>query len=241
LAHSGERTYIAIASLLPRQPTSLRTPDPRGCCRERSHSEVRMARRSAPPPKPKTPILTVGQKRRRIERLQKCITNLEAFDPQKARKRAPAVLELEASIDKALSSAFGYGTPAYLRYNEAATLDPSPLLTSVTVRGPDRAVVGPARHDTKVQETRQQFSENKERAIALLQDAIRTLEQDIATAKPLIAAAKKSQVSPVIVPDQQQSEATPKGEVPAPSLRTRGGFGEILRRRIGGWWRGRNR
>jgi hypothetical protein len=78
-----------------------------------------MARRPAPPPKPKSPILTVGQKRRRIERLQKCITNLEAFDPEKARKRAPAVLELEASIDKALSSAFGYGTPAYLRYNDA--------------------------------------------------------------------------------------------------------------------------
>jgi hypothetical protein len=37
---------------------------------------------------------------------------------------------------KALSSAFGYGTPAYLRYNEAATLDPSPLLTNVTVRAP---------------------------------------------------------------------------------------------------------
>ena len=200
-----------------------------------------MARRSAPPPKPKTPILTVGQKRRRIERLQKCITSLEAFDPQKARKRAPAVLELESSIDKALSSAFGYGTPAYLRYNEAATLDPSPLLTSVAVRGPERAVVGPARHDAKVQETRQRFSENKERAIALLGNAIRTLEQDIATAEPSITAAKKSQASPVIVPDQQQSEATPKGEVPAPSLRTRGGFGESLRRRIGGWWRRRNR
>jgi hypothetical protein len=74
-----------------------------------------MARRSAPPPKPKTPILTVGQKQRRIERLRKCITKLEAFDPQKAHTRAPAILELEAAIDKALSSAFGYGTPAYLR------------------------------------------------------------------------------------------------------------------------------
>jgi hypothetical protein len=85
-----------------------------------------MARRSAPPPKPKSPILTVGQKRRRIERLQKCITSLEAFDPQKAQKRAPAVLALEAAIDEALSSAFGYGAPAYLRYNQAATLDPAP-------------------------------------------------------------------------------------------------------------------
>jgi hypothetical protein len=68
---------------------------------------IHMARRSVPPPKPQSPTLTVGQKRRRIERVQKCIARLEAFDPQKARKRAPAVLELEAAIDKALSSAFG--------------------------------------------------------------------------------------------------------------------------------------
>jgi hypothetical protein len=199
-----------------------------------------MARRSAPPPTPKTPILTVGQKRRRIERLQKCIANLEAFDPQKARKRAPAVLALEAAIDKALSSAFGYGTPAYLRYNEAATLDPSPLLADVAVRAPARPVGGPARHETKVQETRQQFSENRERAIALLQDAIRTLEEDIATADPLITAPKKSQATPNIVSDQP-SEATLKAEVRAPSLGTVGGFGDVLRRAVGRWWRGRNR
>src|SRR6516165_1527058 len=98
--------------------------------------EESMARRSVPPPKPKSPILTVGQKRRRIERLQKCVTNLEAFDPLKARYRASAVLELEAAIDKALSSAFGYGTPAYLRYNAAAVLDPSPILTNGTARAP---------------------------------------------------------------------------------------------------------
>jgi hypothetical protein len=199
-----------------------------------------MARRSAPPPTPKTPILTVGQKRRRIERLQKCIANLEAFDPQKARKRAPAALALEAAIDKALSSAFGYGTPAYLRYNEAATLDPSPLLADVAVRAPARPIGGTVRHEAKVQETRQQFSENKERAIALLQDAIRTLEEDIATADPLITAPKKSQATPNIVLDQP-SEATLKAEVRAPSLGTVGGFGDVLRRAVERWWRGRNR
>ena len=46
-----------------------------------------MARRSVPPPKPKPPVLTVGQKRRRIERLQKCMQRLEAFDPQKVQRR----------------------------------------------------------------------------------------------------------------------------------------------------------
>jgi hypothetical protein len=194
-----------------------------------------MARRSAPPPTPKTPILTVGQKRRRIERLQKCIANLEAFDPQKARKRAPAVLALEAAIDKALSSAFGYGTPAYLRYNEAATLDPSPLLADVAVRAPARPIGGTVRHEAKVQETRQQFSENKERAIALLRNAIRTLEDEIATAEPLIAAPKKSLTTPVV--SDQPSEAALKAEVRARSLPTWGGFREALQRRVGRWWR----
>ena len=199
-----------------------------------------MARRSAPPPKPKPPTHTVGQKRRRVERLEKCVTRLEAFDPQKARKRAPAVLELEAAIDKALSSAFGYGTPAYLRYNEAATLDPSPLLTNVAVRAPARPVGGPVRHEAKVQETRQGFSENKERAIALLQSAIRTLEEEIATAEPVITAPEKSQATPVNAPDQQ-SKATPKAEVRPTSPRTWGGCGEVLRRLVGRWWRGSNR
>lgn len=199
-----------------------------------------MARRSAPPPKPRSPILTVGQKRRRIERLQKCIANLEAFDPQKARKRAPAVLALEAAIGKALSSAFGYGTPAYLRYNEAATLDPSPLLADVAVRAPPRPIGGAVRHEAKVQETRQQFSENKERAIALLQNAIRTLEDEIATEVPLITASKKPQATPVVVSDQQ-SGTPQKEEVRAPSRSNWGGFREVLRRRVERWWRGRNR
>ena len=190
-----------------------------------------MARRSAPPPKPKIPILTVGQKRRRIERLQKCVTSLAAIDPQKARRRAPAVLELESAIDKALSSAFGYGTPAYLRYNEAATLDPSPLLTNVVVRTPGKAIGGAVRHEAKVQETHQQFSENKERAVALLQNAIRTLEEEIAAAAPLTTAPNKSQGTPVIVA-VQQSEAAPKGGVRTSSSRTWRGFREVLRRRF---------
>ena len=144
-----------------------------------------MARRSALPPKPKSPILTVGQKRCRLERLQKCVTSLEAFDPQKARKRAPMVLALEAAIDKALSSAFGYGTPTYLRYNQAAILDPSPLLSNATVRSSVvPALGGSARNAAKGQETCQHFAENKERSIALLRKAISTLEEEIADAEP---------------------------------------------------------
>jgi hypothetical protein len=201
-----------------------------------------MARRSVPPPKPKSPILTVGQKRRRIERLQKCVASLEAFDPQKARKRAPAVLELEAAIDKALSSAFGYGTSAYLRYNQAATLDPDPLVTNAT-RSPVLRPVGggPGRHDAKAHEVRQNFSENKERSIALLRKAIGTLEDEIADAEPVVAAAKQSTAIPVLEA-AQESKATPKaGEIRMLKPRRWGGIAfEAAWRRVARWWRGRN-
>jgi hypothetical protein len=82
---------------------------------------------------------------------------LEAFDPQKVQRRVgvPEVLALEAAIDKALSSAFGYGTPAYMRYNVAAELDPGALITNAALRRAAlRPVGGPARHDAQVHEAR---------------------------------------------------------------------------------------
>jgi hypothetical protein len=157
-----------------------------------------MAPRPVPPPKPRSPILTAGQKRRRIERLQKCITSLEAFDHQKVRKRFgnPEVVALEAAIDKALSSAFGYGTPAYLRYNFAAELDPGPLISNATLRSSVlRPVGGPGRHDVQTEEARQYFSEGRERSIVLLRDAIRTLEDEIAAAHPIVEAPKESRAA----------------------------------------------
>jgi hypothetical protein len=191
--------------------------------------------------------------------LQKCVARLEVFDPQKARKRAPAVLELEAAIDKALSSAFGYGTPAYLRYNQAATLDPSPLITNATLRSPAVGPVGgPARHNAKAHEVRQSFSENKERSITLLRQAISTLEEEIADAEPVMDAAQQSTAKPrskatpkvgdianaePVVEAVQQSAATPQckdAEVRMP--RRWGGIAfEATWRRMARWWRGRDR
>jgi hypothetical protein len=157
-----------------------------------------MARRAVPPPKPKAPTLTAGQKRRRIERLQKCITSLGAFDSQKVRKRFgnPEVIALEAAIDKALSSAFGYGTPAYMRFNQAATLDSGPIISNATLRSPVmRPVGGPEKHDVQTEEARRYFSEGTERSILLLQDAIRTLEDEIAAPRAIVKAPKESRTA----------------------------------------------
>jgi hypothetical protein len=206
-----------------------------------------MARRSVPPPKPKPPVLTVGQKRGRIERLQKCMQRLEAFDPQKVQRRVgvPEVLALEAAIDKALSSAFGYGTPAYMRYNLAATLHRGPLITTAALASTVvRPVGGPRRREAQVQEARQYFSEGKERSIALLREAIGTLETEIAEAQPVAQAAQESKgvADAAHSPPGARAEATPKAaEVRTLQPRRRGGIDlKAAWRRVGRWWRGRN-
>jgi hypothetical protein len=129
--------------------------------------------------------------------LQKCITSLEAFDSEKVRKRFgnPEVIALEAAIDKALSSAFGYGTSAYMRYNQAATVDPVPLISNATLRSPGpHTVGGPGQHDVQTEEARQYFSEGRERSIALQQEAIRTLEEEIGAGRPMLDAPKSKVV-----------------------------------------------
>jgi hypothetical protein len=150
-----------------------------------------MARRSVPPPKLTPPILTVEQKRRCIERLRKCIQRLEIFDPEKAQNRfgQSEVLTLEMRIDNALSAAFGYGTPMYLRYNLAAALDIGPLITDAALHSSGLpAVGGPESSEAQEpqEEARKYFSEGKERSISLLRKAICTLEDEMVDARPIV-------------------------------------------------------
>src|ERR1700722_8322680 len=132
-----------------------------------------MARRSTSSTTPQPPIRTVEQMRRRIERLDNCIRDLEAFDPQTAQKRygIPEVEALEASIDDALAAAFGHRTHSYNRYKDAATLDNGPH----TVRIQPAFGRGPAINYEyqEAQEARQYLTEGKQRSIALLRQAIR--------------------------------------------------------------------
>ena len=201
-----------------------------------------MARRSvrrprpSKPHKPKAPVLTVEQKRRRIERFKKCIRDLEAFDPQKVQKRfgVPEVVALEAAIDKALSSAFGQGTSAYMRYNRAATLDHSPLVTNAPVRStvgePGCQKARDSQEAQEAQEARTNFSEGKKRSIDLLRKAICTLEDEIVEPHPVIEAAQQA----------KQAKTTQTEEVRTLQPRRWGGIDlEVAWRRVGRWWRGR--
>ena len=150
------------------------------------------------------------------------------------------MLALEAAIDKALSSAFGYGTTSYLHYNQAATLDPGPLLRKATLCAPvPRPFSASTRHDVKSQETRQDFSENKERAVVLLRQAISTLEQEIANAEPGVVVSKNSTPMPVMAPDQ--GAEAPHAVSRTTSAGRWGGIGEAVLRRVRLWWRGSER
>lgn len=86
-----------------------------------------MARRAVPDPQ--EPELNLQQLRNRIQRIERCIANLDAFDPQTVEKRfgEPQVQTLEAAIEDALSASFGHGTPTYNRYRQAADLDQGPM------------------------------------------------------------------------------------------------------------------
>jgi len=146
-----------------------------------------MGRRPVPP-KPELPALSVEQMRLRIERLQRCIRELEEFDPQKVQKRyaLPEVTALESAIDGALAAAFGHGTPTYNRFKYAATLDNGPHIMRT---GPEFG--GPSNYDAQdAFEARKYLAEGKDQALAYLKEAIRTLEDEIADKEQLSSTVR---------------------------------------------------
>lgn len=137
-----------------------------------------MAFRPTSPPKPERPVHSVEQKRRCIQRIERCVNDLKAFDPSTIQKRfgAPEVIVLQASIDEALSAAFGHGTTAYDRYCSAAKLDQGLRVIDTSLKG-RRSIDYDARD---AGDARRYLAEGKDRSIVLLAQAIRALEDEIA-------------------------------------------------------------
>jgi hypothetical protein len=181
-----------------------------------------MAHRSASPPRSVLPVSTSEQRRYRAERFRICIERLEAFDPNKVRGRigVPEVVTLEAGIDNALSATFGYGTPSYFRFNLAARLDSGPLVTSAALESAVlSSVSGPGNYDERaVQEARRYFSKGKTRSIALLQEAIRTLDADLSDARAVSRAPQPSDTAQRAL----QSPALAMGSAATPVSNPRG-------------------
>jgi hypothetical protein len=82
-------------------------------------------RRSSPPPQ--APQLTAAQMRNQISRIQRCIRELQDFDPTTVRNRSdPGIKSLEVSINQVLTQTFG-DEPERELYAAAAYLDRAAL------------------------------------------------------------------------------------------------------------------
>jgi predicted nucleotide-binding protein len=157
-----------------------------------------MARSPAPPPA--EPDLSVKQLHLRIEGLEQCIRDVEALDPETLNKRhgEPQIEGLEASIEDALSAAFGHGTATYNRYRSAAELDQGPhsmRIGNAFGRGPQ--IDYEAQDRAKA---RMYVAEGKPRSVALLQQAIKTLRNRLAEKEQLgtePAPERKGVIPPV--------------------------------------------
>jgi hypothetical protein len=125
-----------------------------------------MGRRPTQPPRPERPVLTIEQKRRGIVRLQKRIEELKAFDPQTVQRRFtdPTVKTLSTSIDEEISPIFWNDTIEYSRYKGAINLDHGPI------------IIG--EHEN-INQTRQYIADGKKSSIALLEQAVRSIEEEI--------------------------------------------------------------
>ncbi len=119
-----------------------------------SHTTVSIAVRSFTPAE-----IQVG-----ITRLNRRIEDLEQFNPNAVQRRwSPETRALQAAIDETLSDVFGHGTAEYNRYSDATRLDNGPLMIGS----------GDADH------ARHYLSDGKEKAIALLRQAVRGLQEKL--------------------------------------------------------------
>jgi hypothetical protein len=119
--------------------------------------------------------LTIDQMKKGIARIQRVITEIEAFDVTTLTKRWSAEQKaLEASIEGTLASVFGHDTVEYRRYSRATDLDHGGIAMSL----------GYERHVDEGAEARRYVGEGKQEAIQLLRQAVRWLEDEISDAEP---------------------------------------------------------
>ncbi|WP_315716651.1 MULTISPECIES: nucleotide-binding protein [unclassified Bradyrhizobium] len=116
-----------------------------------------------------------------MDRLRQRIADLEAFDPQQVQgRRDPSALALQTAIDETLSSTFGHDTIEYRRYSNAGRLDGGPMgAMFVSGRRP------PSYDASLLNDVRQYLTREKAKSVALLGQAIRFLEEEIADQQEL--------------------------------------------------------
>ncbi|WFU39871.1 nucleotide-binding protein [Bradyrhizobium sp. CB82] len=117
---------------------------------------------SAPLPTPKI----VQQLRQGIDRIQRRISELETFQPESVKERwAPETKALEAAIADTIDAVFGHNSSRGRRFSAAANLDRGALILG---GGSD-----------PLYKIHQWLTEGKADALALLREAVRSLEEDL--------------------------------------------------------------
>jgi hypothetical protein len=115
-----------------------------------------------------------------VERLARRIEELRAFDPQLVpARRSSDVVVLETAIEDTLASIFSQATPKFNRYRSACDLEPPAIVTItpswIAARGGGRGQSGESLH-----ELRNGIAERARQSIALLEQAVRGLKEEIA-------------------------------------------------------------
>jgi predicted nucleotide-binding protein len=124
-----------------------------------------MARKPPPPETSRAPK-NAQQLKQGIERIQKRIADLEAFQPEAVKERwASETQAIEAAIADTLDAVFGQGTERYNRFSAATNIDHGAV---IMFGGP-----------TPLPEVHQYLREGRANAIALLRQAVRSLEEDL--------------------------------------------------------------
>lgn len=135
-----------------------------------------MAVRGNRPPEPQRPEQSVAQKKQLIKRLELRIKELNEFDAANAVQRgSPEQRALETAIGDTLSAVFGHETVEYRRFHSAAILH----------NGPYYADLGFGARRDEVAENRKYLREGKDRALALLQAAVKKLNEEIEYSYPM--------------------------------------------------------
>jgi predicted nucleotide-binding protein len=148
--------------------------------RESSIFDLPMTPRRPPQP-PEDRSLTVDDMRNGIARLQRRLDELKALDPRSVTDyRSSPIVSLETGIEQTLGAVFGQGTPKFKLYRAACDLEPAPVLTMTPSWIAARGGGGGGRNGVNVHELQQVIAERQQRAMALLEQAIKGLEEEIA-------------------------------------------------------------
>jgi predicted nucleotide-binding protein len=124
-----------------------------------------MARK--PNSSPEAAPLTAVRIKQGIDRLRRRIEELERFDPTSVKERwAPETKAIQAAIDDTLTGIFGQNTSRYHRYQSAGNLDHGGLSLGGS----------PA----PLPQVHKWLAEGKADALALLNQAVKSLEEDLA-------------------------------------------------------------